>query len=416
MTTEADRAKELAATAGENPTAVDGETVLELLQAEDDETRQYAGRAFRAGEFDESVRQRAVAPLTDALDASDPLVRNVALTGLTKIAHQEPAAVSDAAGAVRALLDDEQELVRDAALECLTVLARSHPEAVEPVVPTLLDRFEPTEMATSYDVLFCLATVARASPERFASSVEQFFEAFATAGERPGMDTTQIENPMDAERADQVAQRASERRRRYCTVAGDVVVGVAHADPESVLPILDDIAAFADNPDPQIRGVVLDVFAALADPAPDAVVAHLPSITESLTAGSSTTERAITALGALVQERPVEVTDAMEPHAADIAERLDSDDREVRSLAAGLLSYLAETSPDAVAPHAPAVRERLADPYPPTRGNAVWVLAELGEAEDLDRVATLREDDPSEEVRAAAREALAAHEEGTTGS
>lgn len=408
MTTDAprERAIELSEAARASPGDVDRSAVLELLAADDADARRYAIQAFRAADWPASELSAVVTRLESSLDDDDAMLRNSALQALTDVAARDVELVESVVEDPATLLEDESDLVQSSAVELLFFVAKADPDAVVDAVPNLIERFDPETLAGRRGPLFCLAAVARERPDPFVDHVDVFVDAFLTTGDEPTVDTGAIENPVDRERISDAFSNAGKQRRTHRTVAGDVVVNVAQSSPAAVRHRLDDIAAVADDADPQIQGVVVDVFGALAVDHPEAVIDHLPTLAARLADPPSVRRRAVQALAALSQSRPEPVVEAIEPYAAELVGALDAEEPTVRSAGAGLLSYLAERDPEAASPAREPARMLLDDDHAFVRGNAVWLLGAVGDASDRERLAELRDSDPDPDVREAATTVL----------
>ncbi|MFB6150653.1 MAG: HEAT repeat domain-containing protein [Haloarculaceae archaeon] len=401
-----DRAIDLAERAREDPDAVDRDEIIELLGSESSDARRYAIQAFRAVEWSESELESFVPPLRGALRADDPILRNSALQALTDVASRDVSLVEPVLDDVADLLSDEQDLVRSSTVEFLYFVGQEDAEAIRPCADELLAMFDGDPSPGQRSPLYCLALLAREDVDPVVDELHRFVDVFVDGpDDRAEFDTREIDGRLDADQIQNVAQTATKQRRDYRVVAGDVIVSIARQEPAAVVDHLPDLAPFADDPVLQIRVVVLDVLGALAMDYPERVLGHLPALAAALDDGRPVSAHAVKALGALSQERPDAAVEAVSPHADKLIDLLDHAESEVRSVAAGLLSYLGAEQPETVEPALPDARDLLDDEHPYVRGNAVWIVEAVGDESDRETLKELAESDPNPQVREAAETA-----------
>lgn len=407
MTTEspADRARQLADEARSNPDAIDLDEVAALLDADSSDARRYGIEAFRATLSADPPDAAAHVPaLRDLLDDDDSLVRNGAMAALAELVVTDHESVRPAVEDAVALLDDEQDIVRSTALDFLYKLGREEPKAVGGAVPKLLTALEVDDLHQQSVAVLCLGHVARSNTEPLVPAVDRFVDLFVEEREQSvGPDSRQGMDPGDVSKLRELSRNAAQRDRDVRMAAGEVVVAVARFEPSALRSRVPDLARHLDAANPEIRGVVIDVFGAVGREHPDAIEEHLSAIADDLYT-DGIRERAARALAAVSQSAPDDVAAVTEHEVDAVTRLLDHEAPAVRGTAAGLLSFVAEESPDAV--DVEAVRPLLDDEHASVRGNAVWTVGFAGDDDDRERLARLAESDPDEDVRAAAESAL----------
>lgn len=403
-----DRAMELASAARDDPASVDLSTLAPLLDPDaPEEARRYAIRAFRRADWvDSPDLDEFVASLRAGLDAEDALLRNAALQALADVAAVDVEPVRPAVDDAIARFDDDQELVRSSVTDLLRHVGREDPSALTPAVPRLLELLDATDPHRRRDAVYCLGHLAREDVGPLVPHVDRFVDVYATERAECEVDAGAPQSPLDADRLRESAANEAARRRDVRTVAGVVLVAVAEDDPLALDDHVDDVAAFLDAPDPQIQGVAVDVLEAVGREHAPLVEAHVPALAATLGDAPSVTEKAVRALTSLGQSRPAAVAEAVEPRVDAVVQLLDRDDPEVRALAAGVLTYLAEESPGAVEPALDRVRSLLGDDDAIVRGNAVWTLGFVDDQAAREELVEVRDADPDPDVRRAAENAL----------
>jgi len=408
----ADRAMELADRARENPGAVDPEQLRELLDDDSSRARWYAIQALRTAASSGTVDLSTfVDQFVRELDGDESRVRGSAASALADVAARTPTAAVDAVDEMASLLETDEGLSRTTAADFFHQLAEaSHdpdsdvgPEVVEPAISGLRSLLEDsTQRGTAIQIL---GAVADRYGDRIVADTETFLEAFGEqAGNGIEMNTRNVDNRGAKEKLRELNDTAKTRERGIRIAAGEALVGIARADPDRLRSEIPRLAEYVDGPTTAVRSITLELFEVVGAEHPETVEPYLDDIGERLEDGDGVRERAVLALTAVSQSNPEGVAGAVEPHHDALVDLLDHPVPTVRGAAVGLLSYLAEESPETVAPG--RIRPMLDDEHAYVRGNAVWTLGYLGDEAATERIRELVESDPDPDVRSAADAAL----------
>jgi len=407
-----DRARDLADLAREDPSAVDADELTSLLEADSADARWYALQAIRsAGATGTIDLSSFVDDLFDAIDDPDSRVQTTAAMAIGDFADRDPGTVSDGIPEMTALLASDEELLRTAVTDYLIRVANAAgdpestvaPETLEPAVSDLRALLD--DPAQRENAVRALGAVADQYAHRLTDDVADFCEVFVAASEGPsGVDMDRSVAQSTREHVQDSTAKAKINQRAVRNAAGESLVAIAREDPTAVTDRLSALADVLDDPNPDARSYVLEVCEAVASAEADAVTPHLDAVAPRLEDGPGVREHAVLALTALSQSDPDAVVDAIEPYHDAVVDLLGHGAPAVRGAAVGLLSYVAEASPDAVDPE--PVRPLLHDDTAYVRGNAVWVLGYLRDETARDDIQERAESDPDPEVRSAAEAAL----------
>jgi len=408
----ADRARDLADLAREEPSSVDPEELAALLDADAADARWYALQALRTaagvGAIDLST---FVGDLRGALADPDARVRSTAAMAIGDVAARDPTAVADHVEPMTDLLSGDDELVRTAVTDYLYRLADAaddpdsgvDPAALEVAVADLRGLLE--DPAQRENAVLALGPIADRYAGRLTGDVDAFREVFLAASDGPGgVDIDGSATHQTREHIQDSTANAKVKRRAIRNAAGRALVAVAREDPTAVVESLPALADALEDPNPDARSFALEAFEAAAAGHADAVSQHLDRIAARLEDGTGVREHATLALAAVSQSDPDAVVEAVGPYHDAVVDLLGHQSPAVRGAAVGLLSYLAEESPGSVDPG--PVRPLLDDDEAYVRGNAAWVLGYLEDEEARAAIAERAADDPDPEVRSAAEAAL----------
>jgi HEAT repeat protein len=423
----ADRARDLADLAREEPSSVDPDDLEALLDADSADARWYALQAIRttssAGELDLTA---FVDELGDALTDDDSRVQTAAAMAVGDLADREPTAVTGLLSEMTALLSTDEQLLRTAVADYLIRIADAagesgdatgesngatasesggdvSPAVLEPVVSDLRSLLE--DPAQRDNAVLAFGSVADQFAHRLTDDADVFSDVFVETTDGP--DGVDMDGPVAQSTQDRVQEstaKAKVNRRAIRNAAAESLVAIAREDSSALEESLPALADVLDDPNPDARSYVLEVFEAVASADADAVSPYLDAVAARLEDGTGVCEHAALALAAVSQSDPDAVVDAVAPYHDAVVDLLGHQAPAVRGAAVGILSYVAEESPDAVDPE--PVRPLLHDDHAYVRGNAVWVLGYLGDETVREMVRERAESDPDPEVRSAAEAAL----------
>jgi HEAT repeat protein len=328
----------------------------------------------------------AVPDLTRVLEDEDTLLDGPAVFALGSIGPKAKAAQDQ----VRKLADDEAS-PRFLETVCLWALARMNPddqELVREVVPRLVEALtapEPRLRAAAARALVDLdpdseiarPVLAKALEEASPEALNDMLDALASLGEKA------VPRLIKALETEELRAKAA------------AIVARIGPPAKATVPAL--IEALGDKT-PETRSEVLFALAAIGPDAAEAV----PAIIQA--SKGSEMDVCYSACYALGKIGP-----AAESAKADLAENLAGDDHFLCMASAWALCQIDPKSPETAAKAVPVLIEALEEPDPPTRLHAAESLGLLGPlaADAADALKKLQ-DDPDEEVRAAAAKALEA--------
>ncbi|WP_459191510.1 HEAT repeat domain-containing protein [Halosimplex sp. J119] len=345
-------------------------TVADRLTAGDVAIRRAAALALSVC-FETHPESDAAPELARALEDSDHVVRKHAGTALRAIAHQDPRDAVVAVQFLPALFDPESPDLLHAGLDIASDVAEVDPDAAAPLLDPLLDTLRgladqdarPSEIP---------ATGAAPPP-----AVREYQQQSATQLDRHRAQAVAVVERLLASRPDALAAvdaSLSDLLRRETLGATRATLAktlgqVAESEPETVASAIDDLASLLADEDPVVAASAAWALGMIADPHGRRVADAVQSDTD--------------ALAALL---------TVDPHGARIA-------------SATLLAYVAEHRPDALDPATDPLVAALDDEHPDVRASAALALGHAGRT---DALAALRDatDDPDEQVRATARQAL----------
>ncbi|MFC4988647.1 hypothetical protein [Saliphagus infecundisoli] len=294
------------------------------------------------------------------------------------------------------LASDDPESRREAIRSL--VEGREDWEGLDHLVPDLVEALD--DRTNACHALDALHGMSEDEPEAVAPAVPEVVEFLEVRegleGETPEAwlaEGTVVEHDSPA-----TMRAHGKRRLRAVSLLGRV----AEADPGAIADDAGVLVAVAGRGDhPEIRTDVLAILATVAEARPNAFEGGIEPIAAILESDADVTVRANAAflLAILAEEHPESVADATASRGDAIREMLESDEDVAANAAVGLCAYVAEERPEAVEPMADSVLALLDHDLKSVRGNAVWTLAALDDEGIDERLASVAEDDPSEDVR-----------------
>lgn len=338
----------------------DVEVLFEFLEADDagDQSLAINGLRTVAGRRPgllADVGDDELETLTALFSHDDPTVRGGAVALLGSIWTPDLVPAADLVAEVRPLLTDDQALVQGSAVETLQTVATMAPDAVtdaiDDVVPLL-------ELSGSYRTaaVSVVAAAAAADAASVRPHLERLLDVFESeldtedATALREMSDQRVRNLQNTVRDIQGVSFQDHRAVRQMT--GHAVVEVAAAEPESVLPYVDDVAAQLSDYDPQVRHVAADVLVAIGEDHSDVVADHAATLAGVLEPDEAefVVESALKALASATATDEAAVAAAVRDHVDLVYAHLDAEEPTVRGAAATLLAVLAEEDPSVVDP------------------------------------------------------------------
>lgn len=401
---DAERAETLLDRAADDPAAVDPAAIDRALSSPDPRARRLGletvatAAAHLDGEFP---------AIGDLLTDDDPQVRTKALALLTDLLSDHYEQFQHLVPRLIDRLDDEFEPAVDDALAALTVVAREDPERVLPAVDRVIELLDSERRFIRKGAVEFLAPVASEYPDEVTPALSRLVELVDDPPADLDANAEWMANVQHRRRIQDLSQQAQHRKQVVRETAALTVAEIAAANPNAVRSVADRLRGSLRDDDPRIRGAVIDVFAALGETDPGAVVAVQPELVAEFEEDRAAFARgkAAWALGIAAEARPIDVTEAVTPVIESVIDLLDHDSPQVRGAAVGLLSYVAEHRPEAVEPATDDLIALLDDPHGFVRGNAAWAIGYLDDDRAADVLRDLS-DDPAPEVRQAAEAAL----------
>lgn len=263
----------------------------------------------------------------------------------------------------------------------------------------LADRLAGDDRATAYYAIDALHGVSEDDPEAVAPAapaVIDFLEVRdGLEGETP--ESWLADGPVDEHDAPATMRAHGKRRLQAIELLGRV----AETDSGALAGEVDTLVTISGRGDhPQIRTDALALLATVAEEEPETFDGEIEPIA-ALLADDEDDVRANAAflLAILAEDQPEAVADAAAPRGEAIKGMIESDDDVATNAAVGLVAYVAEERPEAVEPMQESVLSLLDHDVESVRGNAIWTLSYLESEEIADRLATVAEDDPSEDIR-----------------
>ncbi|MFB6202193.1 MAG: HEAT repeat domain-containing protein [Halorhabdus sp.] len=359
-----ERANELLDMARSNPDATSAEAFDELLTAADPRARRYAidGLQVLASQEPAALTDR-VDRLTDLLTDPDQEVRAGASNAFAE--RLPGSSVAETASTLAELLDDEYPLVRWNALEALVRAARVDPETCQSFVGDVAPFLDADSEQVRLHATRFLAVVATARPDAVAPAVDRLSDvlrtdADVTVGVEPEMRGHESVSPS---RIEQLQEGVVGRRRDLRQTAGHAIYAVAEEQPSAVEDEIEQLLTLLDDPDPQVRHVVLAVLFAVGDRYAKRIAGHVETIAARFDDDQESRmvrAAASQALAAVGTGQPESVASAVVDRVDVVTELLDHEEPSVRASAASLLALVAATDEDAIDPAREELR-RLTD-------------------------------------------------------
>jgi len=160
--------------------------------------------------------------------------------------------------------------------------------------------------------------------------------------------------------------------------------------------------------DPVIRNDLLDIVELLARDHPADIVDAADTLVSLLEEPMADDRKAqlLGILAIVAESEEAAVAEAIEPVIPTVIGSLGADDPALRAAAVNLLMYIWNYHTAAVESAIPELMTLLDDEHESTRGSAVWVLGRIGGEDELSRLETICDSDPSPEVRTTALQAI----------
>ncbi|WP_266082065.1 HEAT repeat domain-containing protein [Haladaptatus caseinilyticus] len=358
-------------------------------------------------------RDHAVEVLRNALSSPDPEVRNAAATVVGSVAENRPTLLSALTPSLVECLDDDATLPRINATHALMEVAPHAPDASARGVQTLAEHLESEFPNLRELAARCLLAIAQADSASIEPAVPALLDVLPC--ERTGSETepTDIDVPgKTTPGKSPVTERMADartRRLRLRVISAETIATVAREDPSAVPlddRLLDAIEADVAVP---VRRWATDTVAALVRSDVDNSRLAIDPLVRVV--GDSNAPLAIRGVAAetlahCAEIRFEETTAAARSVISDLGELLSVDDQTARAGSAALLTYLTERFPDEASVTSTAIRAALDAESDSVRARAAFALGYVADSDDRRKLASLRENDPSEAVRGAADVAL----------
>lgn len=392
-------------------TAADAVTVLAEGSVSD--ILNFRDAFVERAEGDPDLVREVTGGLGPVFDADDRERRNTAAQFVASLAREHRAAAAPAAADLIGLLDDEYTIARKSAAEALQWIGGEEPRHLFPAVehlPVLLDSELPQTRQTAVVLAWVIAGEDATALTPVVDSLLGVLEEQIPEGEPVDVSPYNANEKADAIRAHQQEMQVDVRQARER--AAVVLAAVADAEPSTMGARVDEVMDALDGEvDPLVEGSLVEVLGLVAQHDPDAVAdAGAASAAGNLLDHDDRglAAKAAWTLAMLAEDRPETVRDAVLPRVESVRDLLDEEESWSRGTAASLLGYLAGADPEAVEPARERLLELLDDEAPYVRGSAAMTVGDLGGEEVRPRLEALAEEDPDEEVRAAAATALEA--------
>lgn len=241
----------------------------------------------------ETVREDPTAVEVDAvinlLDADLGTHRNIGLMALSTIALDHPDRVVDHVDVVMDHLDEEFPPAEGTSAQVLARLADEYPEEVRPAIPRLVELLGDMPPLTGYRAGRAIGPMLEHYPEDFTAHVD---ELLAITNDLPdaGVPSQEELDEMDPEIRDkvmdQLSSRGDEVKYDIQRVHGiremtmHALVEVSDVEPEALVGRLTEIRPVFDEDPPIARGAAADVVANVAKHDTSAVEPVLDDVIE----------------------------------------------------------------------------------------------------------------------------------------
>lgn len=395
----------------ESPESVSASELVETLLETNPADRNEAIDALRS-----HIRADATSASEVATELSTHIAEgsgnwNVASYSLAVLAIERPGAVAAVVPTVVSRLGDENALINRDLLCALVAVAREQPDVLVKHAPAIAEQIRsapPSQATIALDMVEPIVDADPTTVPDFLSALIHLVRAregngdFTLANADADRPRPELE-PVLAER-----KEATVTGRRCRRKAGGVIgaLAVEHTSVDEQAQRI--VEALEDTSDGVVASSLLDAIGAIAERRPERATDAIQPAGTRLSASESTVEQARSAwvLGLLAETDPDRVIEAASPGLSSLLSLLEEDDVRARRSAAGLLSYIAEDSPEDIEPFRSRFHDRLEDEDASVRASTAWILAFVGTELSRERLEELAERDPIPEVRSAATAAI----------
>jgi HEAT repeat protein len=359
--------------------------------------------------LDEAGEARhAVAAVADCLRDDDETVRAGAASALHDYLDKRSEPDTDLLKPLTRRLDDEYGVARRQAGAALRAMARKDPTVAVTAtdrLPALLDGANPRQTKIGLDLVeMVVETDAEAAVDLLAPLLEMLDSL-------PEMEAGVI--PVDGagmggggpayDQYTSSAEQSQRLRIRLAALAHEILV----SRPSAVNDHLDAVCTVLETVDAgAVRAHLAEALGHVADGDPDTVASAVAPLGALLADDDQgVVVAAAWALGILAETHPQRVADVTAGHVESL-EQLLSGDENAQTVSVGLLSYVCENRPEVVDGISEALVAQLAADSPNVRAMAAVGLGRAGVTDAAPELRNRAENDPDEDVRAAAADAV----------
>lgn len=285
-------------------------------------------------------------------------------------------------------------------------IATEQPDRCLDAIPLLTEKLEAPEPDICAMALEALATIAETHPDEASTAVEDILPFLDPAGDtRLHSDAIEFVTAIAEQDTGVVIDAAPKltallQDDTEATVRAIVALKrIAEAYPDAVVPAAPDLQTYVEDGDSPQRVGALAVLGMISKEYPDVAESVIPTAADLLGAGS---KRLRANAAGLLADLADEYPDQVQSTVPEAIELLADKDEKARYNATSILARVAKKQQAAVEPAINPLIDVLEDEFPDTRANACWALGYLEAGRALDRLETIVESDPSEDVRNAA--------------
>lgn len=265
----------------------------------------------------ESPEKVDVEKVVALFDADQSQVRDVALTCLIYVAHDDSDRVAEVSDEVIERLDDEFPVAGSTATAVLSSIASERPDAVRPALPKLVRKLDEHPPLTGYRAARALTPLLEYDPEGFVPEADYLLdvlvdppEVWAPSSEElrelPADEREKLESILESRR-DEIAKDTA-RAKGIREFAANALVEVADREPDAIADRLGELAPALSNDPPIARAATIDVIANVAQSDPEAAKPTIDALIDRLDDDAEFVRgHAVRALGF------AEATEAVEP-------------------------------------------------------------------------------------------------------
>jgi len=222
----------------------------------------------------ETARERPeesdVDTLVSILEWDDNQARNVALMALAHVAADDPSRVVEHTDDVIERLDDEFPVAQTSATQVLAKIAPEYPEAVEPALPQLVEKLTQMPPLNGYRAGRAMAPILRENPEAFLPYTDDLIDVVEEPPS-PGIPSAEELKEMPNEKRKKIEETLEDRTdearadifRCYGIqeIAAHALVEISEIEPEAIADRTEDLRPGLTAEPSVVTAATLDVLA-----------------------------------------------------------------------------------------------------------------------------------------------------------